>query len=271
MDRIASEEQFHDLWAASEDVQKIDVIKSNTVCTAPEMRFISEKLGNLKGKRLLDVGCGLGEASVFFAIQGAKVLSTDLSEGMLNATQSLARKYNVGVDVHKSSAESLLLPESEKFDVIYVGNLFHHVDIEPTILRLKPHLTKGGTLISWDPVAYNPLINVYRVIATETRTVDEHPLKLSDIRLFKKHFQKVECRWFWFTTLVIFILMAVVQFKNPNKVRYWKKVVEDGEKWSVLYRPLKALDDLLLQIFPFLRPLCWNVVIVSSEPKDVKL
>jgi 2-polyprenyl-3-methyl-5-hydroxy-6-metoxy-1,4-benzoquinol methylase len=212
------------------------------------------------------VGCGLGEASTFFAIQGADVVATDLSSGMLDATQRSATKYGVRLRTHKSSAESLELGADERFDAVYVGNLFHHVEIEPTIERIKKHMKPDGKLVSWDPIAYNPLINIYRRIATETRTVDEHPLTRGDLKLFEKHFRHVEFRWFWFTTLLLFVIMAV-QGRNPNKVRYWKKIVEEGERWRWLYIPLERLDRILLAVFPFLRWWCWNVVVIASGAK----
>jgi SAM-dependent methyltransferase len=262
--RIQKERDFHDAWAETEDVEKIDVIAANVVCTAPEMRFIANRLGDIKGKHLLDVGCGLGEASVYFAMLGADVTSSDLSQGMLDATTRLASRNGVNVKQHLASAEDMRLPVDVKFDIIYCGNLLHHVDIEDTITRVKPHLAKGGIFVSWDPLAYNPAINVYRSIATGVRTPDEHPLKWSDVKLFKKHFSEVETKYFWFTTLIIFVIMALAQRRNPNKERFWKVVVQEGDKWAWLYRPLERLDSVLLAVFPPLRLLCWNIVIVSK-------
>ena len=264
-ERIQNERVFHDEWANSENVEKIDVRASNEVCTAPEMRYITQRLGNINGKRLLDVGCGLGEASVYFALQGAEVTSSDLSQGMLDATTRLAQANGVSVKQHIASAEDMQLPTDAKFDIIYAGNLLHHVDIEETITRIKPHLAAGGMFVTWDPLAYNPAINVYRSMATDVRTPDEHPLKWCDIKLFHKHFGTVETRYFWFTTLIIFVLMALAQRRNPNKERFWKVVVQEGNKWAWLYRPLEALDRLLLAIFPPLRLLCWNVVIICKN------
>jgi 2-polyprenyl-3-methyl-5-hydroxy-6-metoxy-1,4-benzoquinol methylase len=261
--RIETERQFHDDWANSEQVEKIDVRAANEVCTAPEMRYITQRLGNLQGKRLLDVGCGLGEASVYFAMQGADVTSSDLSQGMLDATSRLAKANGVSVKQHVASAEDMQLSPDTKFDVIYAGNLLHHVNIEETIMRVKPHLSSGGVFVSWDPLAYNPAINVYRVMATDVRTPDEHPLKWADIKLFHKHFGRVETRYFWLTTLIIFVIMALAQRRNPNNERFWKVVVEEGNKWAWLYKPLELLDGLLLSILPPLRLLCWNVVVVA--------
>jgi SAM-dependent methyltransferase len=229
------------------------------------MRYITKRLGNMHGKRLLDVGCGLGEASVYFAILGAEVTSSDLSQGMLDATTRLALSNGVTVKQHIASAEDMQLLPDDKFDIIYAGNLLHHVNIEETITRIKPHLADGGVFVTWDPLAYNPAINVYRSMATDVRTPDEHPLKWSDIKLFHKHFSEVEKRYFWFTTLIIFIIMAFAQRRNPNKERFWKAVVQEGNKWAWLYRPLEKLDNLLLMLFPPLRILCWNVVVICKN------
>jgi 2-polyprenyl-3-methyl-5-hydroxy-6-metoxy-1,4-benzoquinol methylase len=262
-----NEEEFHDQWAESVNVEDIDVRQMNESITAPEMRFITKTiLQHKQGGKLLDIGCGLGEASVYFAMEGFDVTATDISNEMLVATKKLGKLNKVDITTQKCTAESLMLDENEKFDIIYVGNLFHHVDIPKALIGIKKHLKPDGLLVSWDPVAYNPIINIYRRMAMEVRTEDEHPLKIKDLRLFKKNFQNVETKYFWFTTLIIFILMYLVQRKNPNKVRFWKAVVEDGDKWSWLYKPLASIDNFILKIFPFFKPLCWNVVIVAKNP-----
>ena len=262
--KLQKEEIFHDKWAEKEKIEYIDVRQVNEAITSPELRYIRETLGDIKGKSLLDVGCGLGEASVYFALEGANVTAMDISQGMLDCALKLAVQNRVDIKTHKSAAEQTNLPDDRKYDIIYAGNLLHHVDIEKTLKMLKPYLAKGGILITWDPLAYNPIINLYRILATDVRTPDEHPLTWSDIRLFYKNFDKVETRYFWLTTLFIFIIMAVFQKRNPNKERYWKSVVEEAPKWERIYRPLATIDRFLLKLFPPLRLLCWNVVIKAQ-------
>jgi SAM-dependent methyltransferase len=265
-DRKHAEEVFHDEWAASEDVTKINVRHRNEACTAPEMRHIRGRLGDLHGRTLLDVGCGLGEAAVYFAMEGATVTGTDISPGMCAATQQLAKANGVTLETHVSAVEDLGLG-NRQFDIIYTGNTLHHADLEAMLDRVLPHLKPDGVFASWDPVAYNPIINIYRVVATKVRTEDEHPLRLRDVRAVTRRFQQAEVRWFWFTTLSIFMLMVAAQFRSPNRERFWKKVVDEADAWAWLYRPLEALDRGLLAVLPFLRPLCWNVVIVAKNPQ----
>lgn len=263
--RKHAEEVFHDEWAASVDVTRIDVRQMNEACTAPEMRYIRHALGDLRGRTLLDVGCGLGEAAVYFALLGADVTATDISPGMCDTARRLAEANGVRIKTHVSAAEDLGLPADLKFDIIYTGNTLHHVDLAATMPLLLKHLKPDGTFVSWDPVAYNPAINYYRRHAMEVRTEDEHPLRLRDIRAVQSRFRESHTRWFWLSTLLIFIIMKFVQRRDPNKERYWKKVIEEADAWAWLYWPLEYLDRVLLHI-PFLRPLCWNVVIVGRGP-----
>lgn len=262
------ERNFHDQWAMQSLNNLPNCRQLNEALTSPELRFIHSRIRPVKGLSVLDVGCGLGEASVYFALEGADVTALDLSPKMLEAAHALAAINEVKIKTHLAEAENLALKKDDKFDVIYLGNLFHHVDIQKTLSQIVPHMKANGILVSWDPVAYNPVINIYRAIAKSVRTEDEHPLKRRDVSLIKNHFKKAEIKFFWLFTLVIFILMAVVLRKNPNKERFWKVVVEDSDKWAWLYRPLEAMDRLILSLFPFLGWLCWNVVIVASKPSE---
>jgi 2-polyprenyl-3-methyl-5-hydroxy-6-metoxy-1,4-benzoquinol methylase len=259
------EEVFHDKWAAIEDPKKINVRIVNESCTSPEMRYINKSLGNLKGKTILDLGCGLGEASVYFAMKGAKVTALDLAPGMLKLTSKLAKINNIKVKTHLATAENFNMPVNKKFDIIYAGNCLHHSNISQTLNKIITHLKKGGTFISWDPIQYNPLINVYRKIASKVRTKDEHPLTYKDIMLIKRKFKKVTTKYFWFFTLAIFIIMFLFLRKNPNKERYWKTIIYESNRWKLLYYPLELLDKIFLFLFPPLRLLCWNVVIKAIK------
>lgn len=260
------EEKFHDDWAKSADLRNIDVVQVNEALTSPELRYIHKTLGDIREKQILDFGCGLGEVAVYFALKGGKVTAVDLSQEMLHAAQALAVKNNTQISVVKAQADLKLQKFEHKFDIIYLGNLLHHVNIDETLSVLKTWLKPEGIFVSWDPIEYNPIINIYRWMAKEVRTPDEHPLTVADLKTFKKHFALVECKPFWLTTLVVFILMFVFG-SNPNKERFWKKVISEEKKWAPLYLFFEKLDQIVLSIFGrWLWPLCWNLVVISRLP-----
>ena len=254
------EEVFHDAWADSIDPSTVLVDDSFECCTAPEARQIMRWLGNIKGKKVLDVGCGAGEAAVYFAKQGAISTATDISSGMLRVVEQTAKYHNVDVETVQSSAERLPF-EDNTFDVVYAGNLLHHVDLETTIIDMKRILKPGGVLVSWDPLAHNPLINVYRRIAMDVRTPDEHPLSVTDLKLFSKHFRSVKSRCFWFFSLWIFINFKLCERIDPNKERYWKKIILEHKRLEPVYKRLEKLDQVFLSVFPYFRRHCWNVAV----------
>lgn len=261
---LSREEGFHDKWAASVNLAHVLVDESFEACTAPECRWLMSQIGEVAGRQILDVGCGLGEAAVYFAKQGADVTASDLSGGMLRVTARLAAKHGVSVKTTQCSATGIPLPD-ETFDIVYAGNLLHHVDIEPTLREVHRLLKPGGVFISWDPIKHNPLIKVYRRLASRVRTKEEHPLAMREVRTFRRIFKSVRYECFWFFTLWIFLRLLLIERVNPNKERYWKKIIREHERLEPIHRRWAKLDRWVLAAFPFLKRFCWNIALVCEK------
>lgn len=259
-----NEEEFHDNWAESITIDEVMVDEFFEACTSPENRIILGYLGDMKGKTLLEIGCGAGEASVYFAKKGALVTATDLSTGMLNVVNLVASKHNVEVNTVQCYADKLPFPENS-FDFVYAANILHHVNILDTVDEVKRVLKAGGVFVCWEPLAHNPAINIYRRIATEVRTTDEHPLKMREIRELKKRFQQVKARGTWLFTLYIFVKYYFIDKIDPNKERYWKKILIEHKKLESLYNKLERVDNFILKVFPFLKRYCWNIVLFCKK------
>ena len=261
---LAREEAFHDDWANSIDITKIKVDDYFEVATAPENRYIIKNLGDIKGKTILELGCGAGEASVYFAKQGAIVTATDLSQGMLDVTLKLAKLHGTKVSAVKTPAAPLPFADNS-FDIIYAANVLHHVDLEVTLLECRRVLKPGGIFCSWDPLAHNPVINIYRKMAMGVRTEDEHPIKMKQLKYFKSTFSSVDIHTTWFFALWIFMRFYLIEKVNPNKERYWKKIVDEHQRLDKLYGRLERYDRGFLRIFPFLKRYCWNIVVLATK------
>jgi SAM-dependent methyltransferase len=262
-----SEIRFHDEWAASVDLARISVREAFEAPTALENRFILSQMGPLAGKRVLDVGAGLGESSVYFALQGAEVTTTDISPGMVETAVRLGQLHGVRLRPLVTSAEGLQTEEGY-YDFVYVANTIHHVaDRRKLFENIHCALTPGGKFFSWDPLAYNPVINVYRRMATEVRSHDETPLTVRDVELARQFFPDVHHREFWITALALFVKYYLFDRVHPNHDRYWKRIFTETDRSLIWGKPLRVLDELLTRT-PGVRLLAWNMVMWGTKQGD---
>ncbi len=263
-DLTAREGRFHDGWASSERPEDVDVRAAFEAPTALENRFILGRIGSLDGKRLLDVGAGLGDTSVYLSRRGARVVSLDASHGMASFARRLAAHHAVGLLPTVASAESLPFGSST-FDVVYAANLMHHLqDRDRFLAEVHRVLKPGGWFFAYDPLAYNPAIDVYRRLASEVRTADERPLRFPDLERARRFFAEVGHREFWITALVLFVKYYAVDRVDPNADRYWRRILREPPERLWWWFPLARLDVLLARL-PLLRRMAWNTVLWARK------
>lgn len=259
--RSRRERDFHDQLAEQTPLSGIRVYEAFEHITAQENRFILGLMGDLKGVDLLDIGAGLGESSVYFALKGANVTANDISTVMLSRCVELGRRHGVeilpllGIDDHFDFGEG-------RFDVVYGANVLHHIsDIGTFLMGVRKALKPDGRFFFYDPLSYNPAIKVYRRLATGVRTEDERPLRFTNLRTFRDTFTEVKHREFWLTTLLIFFKYFLIDRVSPNEDRYWKRIfTENPARIGWWFIPLTKVDNFLLHL-PLLRYFAWNMVI----------
>lgn len=258
------EARFHDEWAQSTPLDQINVREAFEASTAFENRFIIRQMGDLTGKRVLDIGAGLGESSVYFALKGAEVVTSDISPAMVEKALDLGKAHGVQIQGVVSAAESLNVPDNH-FDFVYVANTIHHVTDKRVLFeQMRKALKPGGRFFSWDPLAYNPVINVYRKMATKVRTDDEFPLTFNDVKLAREYFADVGHREFWISTLALFLKYYLIDRVHPNADRYWKRIYRETPARLWWWQPLRALDSVFTRT-PLLRRLAWNIVMWGTK------
>jgi len=94
--------------------------------------------------RILDLGCGEGRDSVYFAEQGFAVTGVDASAAGLEKADKLAAER--GVKVKWLCRSMLDLPVAGRFDLVYSCGSIHHVPKEgrSRLFRRLKKLTKPG-------------------------------------------------------------------------------------------------------------------------------
>ena len=120
-------------------------------------RMYMEPSGDLRGKHVLDVGCGLGGKTVAYAEAGARVVGTDLLVD--NAEQSEGYAVSSGVTASFFVSDAAVLPVADAaFDTIVANDAMEHfAQPERALLEMARVVRPGGAIWIFFTPHYSPL------------------------------------------------------------------------------------------------------------------
>ena len=159
------------------------------------MRPAFAQLGDVRGKTVLDYGCGHGMAAVVLARAGARVSAFDLSPGYVAEAERRAAVNGVSVGFRVADAERLPYADAS-FDAIWGNAILHHLDLNRAGAELHRVLKPGGVAVFCEPWGGNPLLGFARrrlPYPGKERTPDERPLIRGDLAPLRMHFPRL--RW----------------------------------------------------------------------------
>lgn len=118
---------------------------TNTQISETRLRRMLGDLERIKGKLILEIGCGSGRFTEILLKYGAVVVSVDMSDAVI----ANKKNFPISDDHHIVQADMNLLPfRDEVFDfVVCVGVLQHTPDTFNSINNSQRVLKKGGTYI----------------------------------------------------------------------------------------------------------------------------
>lgn len=240
---------FNGLYSKSSDEQRNLILPEELIkrYKNPSSRAVEWKeyamylLGDIKGKKILDYGCGGGEDSICLAKKGAFVTAFDVSQEAVKLTMLRAKENNVHDKVNTvvMSGNKLNFP-SEEFDAIYGCSILHHLDLHTAPDEILRVLKEGGKAIFLEPVINSTGLNILKKIIKKTipckryigdyDTEHEEPLNYQKIAIIGEKFRHTHYREFF--------LFAKLQTFFPNET---------------FIRLMQTIDYLLFKYLPFTR------------------
>ena len=101
-------------------------------------------LGDVKGKRVLELGCGGAQNSIAFAKQGAIAIGVDLSAEMLAAARRLCDKEEVRVELRQGDMADLAFVRADSVDLVLSAYAFGYVDDLNRVFRQVHRVLRVG-------------------------------------------------------------------------------------------------------------------------------
>jgi SAM-dependent methyltransferase len=186
----------------------VDVLTLERYSRTPlRLRFNKEfrfhVMGNLRGKRLLDVGCGDGRNAVLLARLGAQVEGIDISPGAIELARERALVNGVADSAHFTCSPleiAEFVPDS--YDVIWGDAILHHLipELEMVLGKLTSWAKPGSLIVFAEPINLNQTLRRFRQalpVHTEA-TPGERPLEAAEINLLRRYIPDLVLRPFSF-------------------------------------------------------------------------
>lgn len=199
---------------------------------------------NSTNAQILDYGCGIGNSlRKVIEFNPKKIVGIDISEVSIQKARKIS-DTNSKIELFVDNCEKTKFQDNS-FDIVYGTGILHHLNLEICLDEIQRILRPGGKFLFIEPLGTNPLINLYRKLTPNSRSVDEHPLIDKDFDLIQKKFKSTKIVFYGFLTLIFFPL-----YRSPEK--------------SKTFKFLKGIDQLLFKINIF-RKLAWSVLIIAEN------
>jgi len=192
--------------------------------------YMFRALGEVRGKCVLDLGCGRGRDAILLAKLGARVTGLDISPASVEFVTRCATAEGVAerTSVVCSPLETAPLPASA-FDVIWCHNVLHHLteELELVMERVTRWAKPGARVIITEPVSLCRALWWLRgrlpgAIATtgeDTWTEHERPLGREDIALLRRHVPGLAIRHFGFLGRAERFVLAGAEYEESPALR----------------------------------------------------
>ena len=125
-------------------------------------------LASLKGKRIVDVGCGGGILAESMARRASHVTGIDLAAKPLSVARLHAMESGVdNVDYREVAAEALATEQPGGFDVVTCMEMLEHVPDPASTVRACAAMAKPGGWVFFSTLNRNPKSFLFAIVGAE--------------------------------------------------------------------------------------------------------
>jgi 2-polyprenyl-3-methyl-5-hydroxy-6-metoxy-1,4-benzoquinol methylase len=207
----------------------------------------------LRGKRILDYGCGPADFGLWLAAEGADVTLLDLSPAAIELALKRARASAVAVRGIAAGASRLSMLRDREFDLVFACASLHHTLKYPGALEELARIMKpGARLVLAETWGGNPLLNVARKLRAHMAGEAEEQ---GEGIVFSRHELRALDPFF-----------AGLRVEPVNLLAMAKRVLRGRfeRPWArFAVRTLEAIDGALLAVASPLRNWCGEAVVTG--------
>lgn len=148
--------------------QYFDEVEARKYFVEPHIPLFAE-FERWRGKKVLEIGCGIGTDTISFARAGAQVSTVDLSEKSMELARKRAATFGLEEQIrfYPGNAEQLsTFVPVEPYDLIYSFGVIHHTPHPEAVLEQLRKYTRPGTVVKI-MVYYRRSYKVAWILATE--------------------------------------------------------------------------------------------------------
>lgn len=126
-----------------------------------------DRRASLKGKTVVDVGCGGGILAESMALKGANVLGIDMGKAPLSVAQLHKLESGAELDYQQITAEELADQEPQKYDVVTCMEMLEHVPDPASVIAACSKLVKPGGHVFFSTINRNPKSYLFAIVGAE--------------------------------------------------------------------------------------------------------
>ena len=126
-----------------------------------------DQFSEVRGKKLIDVGCGGGLLSEAMAHRGATVTGIDMGEAPLSVAKIHLLESKLDIEYRQTTAETIAVERPATYDVVTCLEMLEHVPDPSKVIQACADMAKPGADLYFSTINRNPKAWLFAIVGAE--------------------------------------------------------------------------------------------------------